>query len=435
MSDLPRGIWDNPTEEEQQAYCLFVDAWNLSEDEYEGYYREYLSQQETVAAFAYEYDSFSCGTCDPDTDGQETITLEVPPIEHIDADATYNWLEGGEKAGILGPDADQTLNRCGHLHFGYSFPIVFDNPIWQNTITAGWVHFDFMSHNDGTDSTPLLPSGSVIKTAYLRMWPDREWYSGDTHSQINTVFMQLCYNGGINDGDHDFYENFCTDYIADVNETGYGLEWKGDDGWPLNPGPIGNYDTSIITEWNQGIPVDSGDIGCILKDQLEGNTLNDINSKTLIRIIAVPRGIGEAPGQWDEYITEKVELIVTYDLPTFGVLVGGAADIEQLGVIYEEMDGGVLVSGETSQGITGLAEGGAKAGGVVRQFLFYTATGGVVVERADVELFLEFEEYNDSTTEDTSSHERHAELVNMDSTNSFVDGRKANNKVIDFGAQ
>jgi hypothetical protein len=68
---------------------------------------------------------------------------------------------------------------------------------------------------------------------------------------------------------------------------------------------------------------------------------------------------------------------------------------------------------------------------ITAQDVFYTTTGGVVVQRADVELHLDCNTPDAVIVEDVSSHERDATMVNMDADN-FVDGRIASNKYLDF---
>jgi hypothetical protein len=393
-TNLPPGIWDRPQPEEQNVYNEFVVAWSLDDSAYLKHYEEWAKSQDFIDVAALSYDA--CGDLCEQTGSMTGDVITCQPYGEIDKMGSSYGLPCIMLDDPCPPEIDDS--HCGSFVFGFTTALPLTQPDVLSAQGLTTSHYAWVKFN-----ADCLPDNVQLNYARLKFWPgqDQPLVGGIEENQ-----QDICISEGTNLPD----EEDCT------NEESWG------DPMPDHGETITK---STITTWNVGTPVYSDNIKCVVEADPQGS-----DGRIVIVVGVADTLLG---GSNEGFYASNVELLLYVEFPTSGVKVGGQAENFVTGIFDEYGSGGVVVNGTDINTMrhTPAISGGVKVRPVAPLDVFYTATGGVIVQRADVELHLECNTSDPIIVEDVSSHERDATMVNMDEDN-FVDGRIANNKYLDF---
>lgn len=425
MSDeqtLPVGIWDNPRKGDQQAYEEFVLAWFADDAQV----REFYEQLEDENDIALRSLAYQCNTRGTNLKTGSSINVQI--TNWLDdgawSETANGWFGHKECTGEFGEGLTHTWPRFGCYHI-YAANEQLELPP-SETLTAQddtWVHCDsgFFAFRDIFFRKKVIIDYACVLFKVYDAWGDS------------------------------FYINISGDpsCSAPVREWD---EWRDVIATNIDPPPLETYSFSQTNNrvmwaeedfnpWSTDWTAETPNIACVIQEiaDLQGQGVHDVIlffiSRTdyrtghmlHVRDAAEYEEISGIPtcGDSGQGAILQIWYHLDYDMEG-GLVAGGEADQWVEGVYDYEMSGGVALNGtaRNTEYAKNIGQGGIAVDGHGTPWwtFDYSATGGVYLEQADIELWLPFDVASDSTANDISLRERHARMRNMYSFQ-YVTGR------------
>jgi len=408
---LPPGIWDNPQPDDQKVYDQFVKVWSLDDSAYIQHYQEWSETQDFVDVTALAYDGGICPDCPTLTGSGVPIVLSLISEENAVGSGGYSEGQDG-----------QNNRGCGKFIFGYGCWVAADagTDLPQGEIILTAQTDNCIIYNAWAIFENTLEEDAVITEATLKMWPAED-------AESITTSGNTCVSAGTNIPEVEGCDDCPIAGYANQYTTVCGAHPRvSGEQEPIDLPRVSGFDV-LPQPWLVGGVVYTRDISCVVQPQVNDQYIT----------IAIGPYVADGLAINKRWYANNVELIIrAEDVVKGGIEVGGKSEETMFGVFDEFGSGGIQVGGISDrkpimQYFPRIALSGIAIRPKTALDVFYIATGGVVVQRADVELHLDCNTPDATIVEDVSSYERDATMVNMDADN-FVDGRIADNKYLDF---